>query len=70
MLGNNFPKEGNILFWEGLSFKLEKVLENEIEEVEIESTDGEKHIIRRDEDDEELDHQPAEDIDTSAYSAK
>lgn len=50
MLGNNFPKEGNILFWEGLSFKLLKVQDNEIEEVEIESTDGEKHIIRKDED--------------------
>jgi putative hemolysin len=54
MLGNNFPKEGNILFWEGLSFKLLKVEENEIEEVEIESTDGEKHIIRKDEENEEI----------------
>jgi len=54
MLGNNFPKEGNILFWEGLSFKLLKVEENEIEEVEIESTDGEKHIIRKD--DENVDY--------------
>ena len=44
MLGNNFPKEGNILFWEGLSFKLLKVLESEIDEVKIESTDGEKHM--------------------------
>lgn len=44
MLGNNFPKEGNVLFWEGLSFKLLKVLESEIEEVKIESTDGEKYI--------------------------
>lgn len=70
MLGNNFPKEGNILFWEGLSFKLLKVLENEIEEVEIESTDGEKHIIRKEEDEEELDHQAAEDIEASVFSAK
>lgn len=44
MLGNNFPKEGNILFWEGLSFELLKVVDNEIEDVKIESTDGEKHI--------------------------
>ena len=70
MLGNNFPKEGNILFWEGLSFKLLRVEENEIEEVEIESTDGEKHIIKKDEEDEELEHQIAEDIEPSAYSAK
>lgn len=70
MLGNNFPKEGNILFWEGLSFKLLKVLENEIEEVEIESTDGERHIIKRDEDEEELEHQMADDIEPSALSAK
>lgn len=54
MLGNNFPKEGNILFWEGLSFKLLKVEENEIEEVEIESTDGEKHIIRKDDENDEI----------------
>ncbi|MCO4753350.1 MAG: HlyC/CorC family transporter [Bacteriovoracaceae bacterium] len=70
MLGNNFPKEGNILFWEGLSFKLLKVEENEIEEVEIESTDGEKHIIKKDDEDEELEHQMADDIEPSAYSAK
>tara|TARA_B100001971_G_C18267956_1_gene595915 strand:- start:7120 stop:8466 length:1347 start_codon:yes stop_codon:yes gene_type:complete len=54
MLGNNFPKEGNILFWEGLSFKLLKVEENEIEEVEIESTDGERHIIRKDDENDEI----------------
>jgi putative hemolysin len=44
MLGNNFPKQGNILFWEGLSFELIRVVDEEIEEVKIESTDGEKHI--------------------------
>ncbi|MEX1100273.1 MAG: CBS domain-containing protein, partial [Bacteriovoracaceae bacterium] len=72
MLGNNFPKEGNILFWEGLSFKLLKVLENEIEEVEIESTDGEKHIIRKDEDEDEdeLENLEAKRLESSAYSAK
>lgn len=47
MLGNNFPKEGNILFWQGLSFELVKVVDNEIEEVKIESTDGERHISDR-----------------------
>ena len=47
MLGNNFPKKGNILFWEGLSFELSKVVEEEIEEVKIESTDGEKHVAKK-----------------------
>lgn len=42
MLGNNFPKEGNILFWGGLSFELVKVAENEIEEVKVGSTDSER----------------------------
>jgi len=53
MLGNNFPKESNILFWEGLSFELLRVVENEIEEVKIESTDGEKHLSNK-KDDEDL----------------
>lgn len=52
MLGNNFPKEGNILFWEGLSFELVSVVEEEIEEVRIESTDGEKHISSKSESEE------------------
>lgn len=47
MLGNNFPKEGNILFWEGLSFELLKVVDNEIEDVKIESTDGERHVVNK-----------------------
>jgi putative hemolysin len=51
MLGNNFPKQGNILFWEGLSFELLKVVDEEIEEVKIESTDGEKHISKSKNDD-------------------
>lgn len=52
MLGNNFPKQGNILFWEGLSFELLEVVDNEIEQVKIESTDGEKHITSGKRDDE------------------
>lgn len=55
MLGNNFPKEGNILFWDGLSFELSKVIDNEIEEVKIESTDGEKHIVNKRSEDSEID---------------
>lgn len=59
MLGNNFPKEGNILFWDGLSFELLKVVVNEIEEVKIESTDGEKHISnKKDDDSDEQDEDP------------
>lgn len=57
MLGNHFPNEGNILFWEGLSFNLLKVTESEIEEVKIESTDGEKHLIIN-----EIDHEKFEDF--------
>lgn len=49
MLGNHFPKQGNILFWEGLSFELVKVVDEEIEEVKIESTDGEKHLSTKSE---------------------
>ncbi len=45
MLGNHFPQEGNILFWEGLSFNLLKVSDNEIDEVKIESTDGDRHVL-------------------------
>lgn len=44
MLGNKFPKEGNLLFWEGLSFELVKVVDEEIEDVTIESIDGARHI--------------------------
>lgn len=53
MLGNNFPKEGNILFWEGLSFELIRVEDTEIEEVKVGSTDGEKHISHKRDDPQE-----------------
>ena len=70
MLGNNFPKEGNILFWQGLSFELVKVIENEIEEVKIESTDGERHISdRRDDDEQALEASISEDIQTANLKA-
>ena len=56
MLGNHFPKEGHLLFWQGLSFELVKVVDDEIEEVKIESTDGEKHLsTRKDEEEADLD---------------
>lgn len=50
MLGNNFPMEGNILFWEGYKFTLLKVVDHEMLEVKIESSDGEKHVIGNQED--------------------
>lgn len=47
MLGNNFPEEGQIIVWEGLSFTLEKVSEYEIREVKIKDVDGEKHLFSK-----------------------
>lgn len=53
MLGNNFPKKGNIIIAEGYSFELKKVMNNEIKEVKILSVDGETHVYNRNEDEEE-----------------
>lgn len=47
MLGNNFPEEGQIIVWEGLSFELVSVLNFEIKEVKIRDVDGEKHIFSK-----------------------
>lgn len=47
MLGNNFPKKGNIIVAHGFSFELRKVLNNEIKEVKILDVDGEKHIFSK-----------------------
>jgi len=47
MLGNNFPEEGQIIVWEGLSFSLESVDDYEIREVKIKDVDGEKHIFSK-----------------------
>ena len=47
MLGNNFPEEGQIIVWEGLTFELEKVDDYEIREVRIRDVDGEKHIFSK-----------------------
>ena len=63
MLGNNFPEDGQIIVWEGLSFELEKVDEYEIRQVKIKDVDGEKHLFSKkdavelqDEDTDELDN--------------
>jgi putative hemolysin len=47
MLGNNFPEEGQIIVWEGLSFSLESVDDYEIREIKIKDVDGEKHIFSK-----------------------
>lgn len=47
MLGNNFPEEGQIIVWEGLSFELTKVDEYEIREIRIKDVDGEKHFYSK-----------------------
>ncbi|MBF0207302.1 MAG: CBS domain-containing protein, partial [Oligoflexia bacterium] len=45
MLGNNFPKKGMMVFWEGLSFKLEEVVDFEIKKVRINDVGNEKHLF-------------------------
>lgn len=47
MLGNNFPEQGQIIVWEGLSFDLEKVEDYVIKQVRIKDVDGEKHIFSK-----------------------
>jgi putative hemolysin len=47
MLGNNFPEQGQIIVWEGLSFDLELVADHVIKQVRIKDVDGEKHIFSK-----------------------
>lgn len=47
MLGNNFPEEGQIIVWEGLSFELSKVDDYEIRQMRIRDVDGEKHLFSK-----------------------
>jgi len=47
MLGNNFPEEGQMLFWNGLSFEIMKVENGEIKDVRIKDTEGVRHIFSR-----------------------
>ncbi len=51
-LGNNFPRKGQMVFWDGYSFELIKVKNYEIKEVKIKSADGEQHLYRKNADDE------------------
>lgn len=48
-LGNNFPRKGNIVFWEGYSFELLKVKNYEIKEVKIKSVNGD-HVYKKPDD--------------------
>ncbi len=47
MLGNNFPEEGQIIVWQGLSFELSKVVNFEIVKIKITDVDGEKHLFSK-----------------------
>jgi putative hemolysin len=47
MLGNHFPKEGQIIVWEGITFELHKIVDYEIREVRVRDVDGEKHFFDR-----------------------
>jgi putative hemolysin len=46
-LGNNFPRKGQLVFWDGYSFELTRVKNNEIKEVKIKSADGEQHLYKK-----------------------
>lgn len=46
ILGNSFPVEGNILFWEGYKFTLVTVHDHEIQVVKIEATDTDTKPIK------------------------
>ena len=47
MLGNNFPEEGQIMFWERFSFELCRVEDYEIRDVRIKHVDGEIHLFNK-----------------------
>lgn len=55
-LGNNFPKKGHLIIWDGYSFELVRVKSSEIKEVKIKSTTG-AHLR----DPEKKDHSDARD---------
>jgi len=47
MLGNNFPEERQIIFWEGYSFEVESLDNTDIKNIKIKDVDGEKHFFSR-----------------------
>lgn len=64
-LGNNFPKKGHLIIWDGYSFELVRVKSSEIREVRIKSTNGDhlrepdKKEDRKDKNDNQDDHHRA-----------
>jgi putative hemolysin len=46
-LGNNFPRKGQMVIWEGYSFELTRVKNYEIKEVTIKSVGGDHHVFRK-----------------------
>jgi putative hemolysin len=52
-LGNNFPRKGQLVFWDGYSFELMKVKNYEIREVKIKSADGEQHLYKKPQEEDE-----------------
>ncbi|MBY0518282.1 MAG: hemolysin family protein [Bacteriovoracaceae bacterium] len=46
-LGNNFPRKGQLVFWDGFSFEITRVKNYEIKEVKIKSADGEQHLYKK-----------------------
>ena len=46
MLGNNFPEQGQIIVWEGLSFEIYEVKNYEIKKIRIQDVDGQKHLSK------------------------
>ncbi|OFZ71306.1 MAG: hypothetical protein A2451_06555, partial [Bdellovibrionales bacterium RIFOXYC2_FULL_39_8] len=49
MLGNNFPENGQIIVWEGISFEITNVANYEIKEVRVRDVAGEKHFFSKSE---------------------
>ena len=64
-LGNNFPKKGHMIIWDGYSFELVRVKNYEIKEVKIKSVNGD--FIREPDRLEDEGHQAEQ---HKAYSAK
>ena len=58
MLGDNFPSEGQIIVWAGLSFELLKVNEFEIRTIRIKDIEGKKHYFSKKETNESEKNQP------------
>lgn len=54
-LGNNFPRKGHMIIWEGYSFELVRVKNYEIKDVKIKSTTGLQHIREPEKKEEDLD---------------